>query len=715
MILWFRRIALGLLILLLLVLLLVVVNSYRLVATLDPDAPPQTAVLLDREGQFFAYAGWGAVRHAALEEIPLHLQHAVVAAEDKRFYQHRGVDLIAIARAVWANLRALSIVQGASTITQQLARTLFLTTEQTVSRKVQEIVLAVMLEQRFSKDEILEMYLNRYEFGEGAVGIDAAARAYFGLPPAELSLGQSALLAGILQGPNLYSPFRNLEGALERQAYVLDRMVEDGYVTAYEAAAARGAPLHLADLPADSERYFADWIRAELVRQLGSNLVRHGGLVVQTTVDPQVQRAMEGILGEHQGAIVALDPPTGAVLGMVGGRSYRESQWNRATLAVRQPGSAFKPFIYAAALEQGWQPNWLVDDRPHQFGDYAPDNYQDEYWGPVTMRQALVESLNNGSVWLLSQIGVDAGIEMAQRLGITHLGEADRHLGLVLGALAEGVTPLELATAYAPFANGGYRVEPFGILRVQDAQGRVWIQNEPDPRLVLNPQITYLITDMLMGVVEHGTGTAAWPGRPAAGKTGTSDDLVSAWFVGYTPELVAAVYVGNDDGSPIGGGGGTLAAPLWGQFVTRALAQRPVRAFTPPAGVVADVPIDLFTGLRAGDLCARAQPHALLQGQVPSRYAPCSWGAGEGVDLPASRAAFEQGEVDVAAEPGRPSSGALFPLMLPEPEPGQTPGEPAPAPLEALPDLLRRLLPSLWEHQSEDLPEPPGPRAQGAS
>lgn len=697
MIRWIRRVAFGLVILALVVLLLVVVNSYRLVAALDPDAPPQTAILLDREGRFFAYAGWGAARHVPLEELPLHLQHAVVAAEDKRFYEHWGVDLIAIARAVWANLRARSIVQGASTITQQLARTLFLTTEQTLSRKVQEAILAVFLEQRFSKDEILQMYLNRYEFGEGAVGIDAAARVYFGVAPSELSLAQSALLAGILQGPNLYSPFRNLEGALQRQAYVLDRMVEDGYITAQEASAARAAPLALASVPAHGHRYFADWIRSELVRQLGANLVRHGGLVVQTTVDPDIQAAMEGVLGEHQGAIVALDPATGAVLGMVGGRSYRESQWNRATSAVRQPGSAFKPFVYAAALEQGWQPNWLVDDRPHQFGDYAPGNYKDEYWGPVTMRHALVESLNNGSVWLLSQIGVDAGLEMAERLGITRLSEADRHLGLALGALSRGVTPLELAAAYAPFANGGYRVEPYGIIRVQDAQGRVWIEHRPDPRLVLSPQIAYLITDMLMGVVEHGTGTAAWPGRPAAGKTGTSDDMVSAWFVGYTPDLVAAVYLGNDDGTPIGGGGGTLAAPIWGRFVTKALASRPVRSFSPPAGVVTGVPIDLFTGLRAGDLCTRAQPHALLQGQVPSRYAPCSWGAAEGAGLPASREAFERGEVSVAAEPGRPPAGSLFPLMVPESETGEQPG---PGPREPITDWLRRLVPRLLEGRS---------------
>lgn len=713
MIRWFRRIGLGVLILLLLVLVLVVVNSYRLVAGLDPDAPPQAAVLLDREGQFFAYAGWGAVRRVSLDEVPLHLQQAVVAAEDKRFYQHRGVDLIAIGRAIWANLRAGSIVQGASTITQQLARTLFLTTEQTLSRKVQEMVLALFLEQRFSKEEILEMYLNRYEFGEGAVGVDAASRTYFGRPPEQLHLGQSALLAGILQGPYLYSPFRNLDGALARQAYVLDRMVEDGYVTREEAAAAREAPLQLAQRPSGGERYVTDWIRSELVRRLGSNLVRYGGLVVQTTIDPQVQAAMEGILGEHQGAIVALDPQTGGVLGLVGGRSYRESQWNRATLAVRQPGSALKPIIYAAALEQGWQPNWLVDDRPHRFGEYAPENYKDEYWGPVTLRQALVDSLNNGSVWLLSQIGVEAGIEMARRLGLSRIGDADRHLGLVLGALAEGVTPLELAAAYAVFANGGYRVEPHGIIRVQDAQGRVWIEEEPDPRLVLSPQIAYLITDMLRGVVETGTGTAAWPGRPAAGKTGTSDDLVNAWFVGYTPELVAAVYLGNDDGSPIAGGGGTLAAPLWGRFITRALAHRPVQAFTPPPGVVPDVLIDPFTGLRASERCPRAQPHALLRSQVPSRYAPCTWGAPQGEGLPASRAAFERGEVTVAAEPGRPRSGSLFPLLLPQAPRPQAPGAASerddglPRRPGSLSDLLRRLLLPEEGPEAEASPETP--------
>lgn len=695
MILWLRRITIGLLVALMLVSVLLVVNSYRLVSELDPSAPPQTAVLLDRHGEFFAHAGWGAARHTPLEAIPVELQHALVAAEDKRFYQHPGVDPLAILRALWADIRAGEIVQGASTITQQLARWLYLTPEQTVMRKVQEAVLALMLERRFSKGEILELYLNRVEFGEGTVGIDAAARTYFGVPPAELTLAQSALLAGVLQGPNRLSPFRNPEAARERQGYVLDRMVEDGYLTEEEAVAARRAPLNLASLPTRGERYLVDWLRSELVRQLGATLVQQGGLVVQTTVDPEVQRAMEGALEDHQGAIVALDPATGAVLGMVGGRNYRESQWNRAVLAVRQPGSAFKPFIYAAALEQGWQPNWLVDDRPHRFGDYEPSNYKDEYWGSVTLKHALVESLNNGSVWLLDQIGIDAGLEMARRLGIRHLEDSDRHLGLALGALAEGVSPLELAAAYAPFANGGYRVEPFGIVRAEDARGRVWIEADPQPRRVITAQVAYLMTDMMMGVVETGTGTAARIGRPVAGKTGTTDGLINAWFVGYTPDLLAAVYVGNDDRSSIGGGGGTLAAPIWGRFASRALASRPPRAFTPPPDVVTQVAIDLFTGLRAGDLCDRRADHSLLQGQVPRRYAPCSWGNPHGIGLPTGRAAFEAGEIHVASEPGPPQSSSPFPLLLPEPEPLPGPEGNQPDGLDAEDGFLRWLLPLL--------------------
>ncbi|BAS29055.1 transglycosylase domain-containing protein [Limnochorda pilosa] len=695
MIAWLRRMAIGALLLLALVGVLLVVRSYRLVAELKPGAPPPTAVLLDREGRFYAYAGRGATRYASLAEIPATLRNGLVAAEDKRFYQHPGIDPLAILRALWIDLRAGRVVQGASTLTQQLAKRLFLTPQRTVWRKAQEVVLALMLEQRFSKETILELYLNRVDFGEGAAGVDAAARTYFGVAPSELTVGQSALLAGVVRGPALYSPFRHPEAARERQDYVLERMVEDGYLSAPEASAAREAPLKLASLPTGGERYFVDWVRAELVRRLGTNLVQQGGLTVRTTVDPQVQQAMEGVLGSSQGAVVALDPRTGAVLGMVGGRSYRESQWNRAVLALRQPGSAFKPFVYAAALEQGWQPNWLVDDRPHVFGGYRPANYKDEYWGAVTLKHALVESLNNGSVWLLDQLGVDAGMEMARRLGITHLEPADRHLGLVLGALAQGVSPLELAAAYAPFANGGYRVEPFGILRAEDARGRVWIETEPDPRRVLSPQVASLMTDMMEGVVREGTGTAAQPGRPAAGKTGTTDHLINAWFAGYTPDLLAVVYVGNDDRTPVGGGGGTLAAPIWGRFVSRALANRPPVPFTVPDGVVADVPLDIFTGLRAGDLCSRREAHSLLQGWVPRRYAPCSWGAAQGTGLPASRAAFEAGEVTVASEPGPPDSGWRFPLLLPSPLPLDEERRPSPAPFDLAPEdgFLRRLFP----------------------
>ncbi len=620
-----RRLASAVFLLLLAAVLATAARGYFLLRRFESERVFAGAALLDIDGNVFATAGKGAGLYVPLDGVPPHVVDAVVAIEDARFWQHPGLDPIGIARALLVNLRRGRPAQGASTITQQLARNLFLTPEKTILRKVQEAVYALVLEARYSKQEILELYLNEAYFGEGAYGIAAASQVYFGKPAESLTLAEGALLAGLLQAPSRYTPYRNPEGARDRRDVVLARMEELGMIGPRERAAAQQEPVALAPRRAGRAPYFADYVAAWLRERFDAATLSRAGLRVRTTLDPRVQEAAEKALGDHQGAIVVLDVATGAIRAMVGGRDYRESQFNRAVDAVRQPGSAFKPFVFAAALERGWQMNHLVEDVPRSYGGYAPRNFRDEYWGPVTMKQALSRSLNNGAVWLLREIGVTAGVEMAERLGISTLTPDDRHLGLALGGLKYGTTPLEMAAAYLPFASGGIRREPFAVLEVTDASGKVYYRHRPASRRVLSEEVAYFITDMLREAVERGTGTAAAIGRPQAGKTGTADHQVSAWFVGYTPELVASVYVGNDDGSPLSGGGGTLAAPIWGRLMAEALRGRPVQDFPVPDYVVTSVPVDFRTGLLAGEGCPHREMDAFVVGRAPTEYSPCAW------------------------------------------------------------------------------------------
>lgn len=595
------------------------------ISRFDADKPMSGVVLLDREGEAFASIGDNAHLFVPLEEISQDVVNAVVAIEDARFWDHPGVDIISIGRAVLVNLREGRKAQGASTITQQLARNLFLTAEKSYSRKVQEAVYALLLERRFSKSQIMSLYLNHVYFGEGAYGIEEAARVYFGKPAAELSLSEGALLAGLLQAPSRYTPYRDLQGAQARRDIVLRRMHELGFIDETTRLSAQAEPVVLAQRRGGRAPYFVDYVHTWLSQRFDAATLLSGGLRVKTTLDLQVQRAAEEALGNRQGAVVVLDAASGAILAMVGGRDYRESQFNRAVYALRQPGSAFKPFVYAAALERGWQMNDLIEDVPRDFGGYAPTNFGDEYWGPITLKQGLVRSLNNGSVWLLREIGVNAAMEMARRLGITTLTPDDRHLALALGGLKQGVSPLEMAGAYLPFATGGVRHVPFAVMEVTDSSGRVLYRHRPLPRRVLSEEVAYFITDILQDAVRYGTGAAADIGRPQAGKTGTADDQRSAWFVGYTPELVASVYVGNDDGSPLPGGGGALAAPIWRRLMVQALRDRPPRPFSVPPHVVTGVAVDPFTGLLAGETCPHRELDSFVRGREPQRYSPCAW------------------------------------------------------------------------------------------
>ncbi|MGE0724163.1 MAG: transglycosylase domain-containing protein [Alphaproteobacteria bacterium] len=541
------------------------------------DRRPSVTVLA-ADGSLVATFGEVYGEAVQLRELPTYLPGALLATEDRRFYQHFGLDVIGLARAIYQNLRAGRVVEGGSTITQQLAKNLFLTPERTTRRKVQEALLAIWLEQRFSKDEILTIYLNRVYFGAGTYGIDAAARRYFAKPARQVSLYEAAVLAGLPKAPSRLNPLRDPDLAAARAAEVLDNMVEAGVLTAGEATVAKAQSTALASIasPSQGNRYFADWALEQVAGYAGAG---GGDLVVATTLDPRLQAIGESTvraaleaegakLEAGQAALVAL-APDGAVLAMVGGRDYGESQFNRATQAMRQPGSAFKPFVWLAALEAGWQPESPIADQPVRIGNWSPRNFNNRYLGETTLAEALAQSINTVSVQLVQRVGVDRVIAVAHRMGIT--SELGRDASLALGT--SEVTPLELAGAMAPFANGGDGVLPYGIREIRDRSGRIlYRRSGSGPGHAISAGAAAEMNRMLAGTLIRGTARAASIGRPAAGKTGTSQDFRDAWFAGWTPDLVGVVWVGNDDNRPMRNVSGSgLPAAIWKRFMTEAL------------------------------------------------------------------------------------------------------------------------------------------------
>jgi penicillin-binding protein 1A len=646
-----------------------------------------------------------------LKEVPLLTRKAFMAAEDARFYEHGGVDLAGVARAFFKNLKAGEIVQGGSTITQQVVKSLLLTPEKTWLRKLKEAILAYRIDHALTKDEILYLYLNQIYFGAGAYGVEAAARTYFDKHASELDVAESALLAGLPKAPTKFSPIQHYAAARERQHYVLQRMAEVGFITPQEARQAADEQLHLVkpkhwtlkDL--DS---FTEEVRRQVEARYGHDGLYKEGLTVYTTMKYRAQKIAEkaldqglreldrrhrryrglhdnlpkddwpgylkslaernGALSEGkvvgalvlqydarsrtsrldlgsakaklppsgyewtqaspkrvekmfrpgdlirvrlaklendgswsavleqdpgmQGALMAMDPDTGAVLCMVGGRDFEKSQFNRCTQSLRQPGSAFKPIIYAAALDRGYNEASILIDSPfirddHSLnGPWKPANYDNRFWGPITLRTALINSRNVVTVKLLDSIGVDYAIKYARRLGITT--PLTPTLSLALGA--SGVSLWELLSAYSTFADQGERVEPYLIQKVLDRNGNVLEQHQVHKEEVISPQTAYLITDLLQGVVQQGTGTRAKAlGRPAAGKTGTTNEMKDAWFMGYTPDVLTGVWVGYDDHNiSLGKGetGGRAACPIWVYFMQELLKDKPVLAFPIPPGIV---------------------------------------------------------------------------------------------------------------------------------
>ncbi|MGE0224560.1 MAG: transglycosylase domain-containing protein [Acetobacteraceae bacterium] len=531
-------------------------------AALDAARRP-SLTLQDRAGRTFATFGDLVGEPLRLKDLPPALPAAVIAVEDRRFWQHPGIDPIGIIRALSVNLVAGRVVQGGSTITQQVAKTLFLSNTRTIRRKVQELMLTVWLERSFSKREILEIYLNRVYLGAGAWGVDAGARIFFGISARRVNLWQAAVLAGLPRAPSRFNPNTNPSAASARARVVLAAMAEAGAITESQAQAA-AAQIAFPRAPSAAPGWFADWAadRAQSV------LPESRDATVRTTLDHRIQAAAESRLvalldgpgvaaGVSQGAVVVLDAGTGAVRAMVGGRDHRDSPFNRAVLARRQPGSAFKPFVWLAALEKGFTPSDLVLDAPIRIGGWSPANDEPRFLGEITLEEALARSVNTAAVRLLLQAGGPRSvIAAASRMGIGSTLPNDASLALGTGE----VRLLELTAAYAPFFNGGLRVTPHGL----DSAAR------PAPQPVLDPQIAWMMARMLTAVVRSGTGrAAAVPGQAVAGKTGTTQDFRDAWFVGHTGGLLIGIWLGNDDNRPMKGVmGGGLPARLFRDIAT---------------------------------------------------------------------------------------------------------------------------------------------------
>jgi penicillin-binding protein 1A len=649
----------------------------------------------------------------SLSEIPVDMQRAVLAIEDDEFYRHVGINFKAIVRASIANLRARRTRQGGSTITQQLAKNIFLTRERTIDRKIKELLLTLQMERNFSKDEILQLYMNQIYFGHGAYGVQAAAKIFFGKNASELNLAECALLAGLPKAPQSYSPFKHPERALARRNTVLRRMRELGFITEQEESQTSGKPIKMLrepDAPAVAS-YFVEQVRLELEPAYGSDMLYRGGFSIYTTLDLRMQKAAEESLASHltafddrfaedrmknlikagklteadlakwkkwkdtpmdkrqppewdqpepapvQGALVAIDPKTGGVRAMVGGRDFQKSQFNRATQARRQPGSTFKPFVWLAALESGFTAATVVSDYPIAYTDvtthpkliaeatdynqlleiattyiqpdlppdainpvWVPKNWDDKFLGDITLRKAIALSRNLVSVRLTDRVGPRSVADMAHRAGIE--SPLDPVLSLGLGSSV--VTILEMVSAFGTIANSGVHMVPYLVQKVLDNEGRLLQEHIEQGRMALTPQSSYLITNLLEGVIQNGTGRFARNlGRPAGGKTGTTQGMRDVWFIGFVPDLAAGVWIGHDDFMPLGEkitSAGT-SVPWWTDFMSDACKYIPARDFTPPPGILF-AKIDADTGYLALPSCPHVVLEAFREAQVPRDFCP---------------------------------------------------------------------------------------------
>ncbi len=626
-----------------------------------PQVPdPLGRIIETPPTEIFASTGERLIIIGGREVVPLNrispeFIQAVIATEDHRFWEHHGLDKLRTLKALWITLFEPGKIQGASTITQQLAKNLFFSYRRTYMRKFRELMVALQIETQYSKREILEAYLNQIPFGVGAYGIEQAARSFFDKPALELNLAEAALLAGLPKSPTRYNPYRYFERAQKRQQLVLARMVAVGYITAEEAKAAEQANLQLAPLAAGTPRgsYFLDLVLNDLEERYGPEVVYHGGLKVSTTLDPQqqswaIESLQSGLLkldqlsgitrtddpgathssSHPQGALVAVECTSGAVKAMVGGRDYSETEFNRAVENNRLPGSGFKPFLYYAAFEkQKLMPTSVFVDKPITIPvvgapDWRPKNFGREYEGPMILKQALMKSVNAVAAQLVERVGPDAVIDVARRCGVT--SPLSPVYSLALGT--SGVSPLEMAAAFSTFAAGGVQHKPFWIRRVEDPLGRVLEEHIVRGQRSLDASIVYQVVDMMRGVLAGGTGRVIRRlgfDLPAAGKTGTTDDYRDAWFTGFTPTLSVSVWVGYDRGvsmrdvNGVGITGGRGAAPIWADFMIKATSGEPAREFVVPSDIHFAT-VDPINGAIAGPWVQKRVKVALRAGQTAS-------------------------------------------------------------------------------------------------
>ncbi|HXF49006.1 MAG TPA: PBP1A family penicillin-binding protein [Verrucomicrobiae bacterium] len=605
-----------------------------------------------------------------LKEIPPYMVDALLSTEDKRFYSHWGVDLIRVPKAFLVNLQRGEWAQGFSTLTQQLSRNLFLTREKTLTRKIKEILTAIKIERTYSKDEILEMYLNQHYFGRGSYGIQAAAQTYFGKNAQELKIEECALLVGLLQAPERYNPFRKPEVATKRRNLVLRNMVNYGKLSEKKADSLKQLPLGLGEGHDDVglAPYFTEMVRQYLETFYGEDALYERGLKIYTTLNATLQKVAEAAVNsgvdslqknmelthspedpnytilvpettkvegkikigqkrvykQLQAAFVAIDNSNGNILGLVGGRDFVLTKFNRAVQAYRQPGSAFKPFVYTAAIESGTKPTDRLFDAPivinvPGFGEWRPENVDNKFWGEMTVRRGLAWSRNLIAIKLMQKIGAEKAVEYARKMGITSPLKA-------VPSLAIGTSDcnlLEMVSAYSVFPNLGVKVEPRFILKIEDKDGNVLEQHETTSRKeVLNPQTAYIMVNLMTSVINNGTASAARRAgfdRPAAGKTGTTDDFSDNWFIGYTPQITAGAWVGFDDKTSIGANqtGASNALPIWTSFMLAATQYYPYKDFEIPSGILFR-DVDPETGQLATDRCPETIREVFTEKTVPT-------------------------------------------------------------------------------------------------
>jgi penicillin-binding protein 1A len=609
----------------------------------DPTKPLKgtdlTTRIVDRNGKTITNLFADQNRQlVALSDIPTTLREAVISTEDQRYYEHAGVDLLGLARAVVIDIRAGAQVQGGSTITQQYVKQAFVGDQMTLKRKVSEALLAYKVEQQYSKDEILAMYLNTIYFGHGSYGVQTAAQTYFGKSVQQLTLPEAAMLAGVIKSPAHYSPYLDPIAAKLRRDTVLGQMRDQGYIDPTAYAAAIAMPVKTTGIKSASAKapYFVEYLKDQLVKLYGEDAVYRGGLTVTTTLDLSMQSAAEKAVAKSltrksdpSAALVAIDPKTGEILAMVGGRDFKTQQYNVAVQGHRQSGSSFKPFVLATALAAGVSPEQTFKANSAKLRIPGGQTWsvagESGYGGMQRLRVATWHSLNPVFAQLVLKIGADAVVNTAHDMGITT--KITPVPAVALGGMAEGVTPLEMTSAYATLADGGNHIEPFGVLKVTDKDGKVLFTAQSKSKRAIDAAVAYLTTDILKGVIQHGTGTAAAIGRPAAGKTGTTQNNADAWFCGYTPDLAATVWVGYPDSQKpmtsvhgIRVTGGSFPAKIWAAFMKAALSGKPATQFKRPSGLV-DARICLTSGGAATPLCPTTGMALFLSGHTP---APCT-------------------------------------------------------------------------------------------